>query len=194
VAKMFLQSMNTEMVSSQGTSLDEAITLSSTYFDDKSKTSKLLILISDGEDHSEGAEAAAEEANKLGMKIITIGVGTEKGATIPLKRNGVVESYQRDNNDEVVITKLNQPSLEIIAKTTKGGYVNGNNTKEVLEYIKLTLDNIQKTEFEATQMADFQSQFQWFLGFAFVLLFMDVFFLERKTNWVNKLNLFNEDK
>ncbi|UQD55475.1 VWA domain-containing protein [Flavobacterium sp. K5-23] len=194
VAKMFLQSMNTEMVSSQGTSLDEAITLSSTYFDDKSKTSKLLILISDGEDHSEGAEAAAEEANKLGMKIITIGVGTEKGATIPLKRNGVVESYQRDNNDEVVITKLNKPSLELIAKTTKGGYVNGNNTKEVLEYIKNTLDNIQKTEFEATQMADFQSQFQWFLGFAFVLLFMDVFFLERKTNWVNKLNLFNEDK
>jgi Ca-activated chloride channel family protein len=64
VAKMFLQSMNTEMVSSQGTSLDEAIKLSSTYFDDKSKTSKLLILISDGEDHSEGAQAAAEEANK----------------------------------------------------------------------------------------------------------------------------------
>jgi Ca-activated chloride channel family protein len=194
VAKMFLQSMNTEMVSSQGTSLDEAITLSSTYFDDKSKTSKLLVLISDGEDHSEGAEAAAEEANKLGMKIITIGVGTEKGGTIPLKRNGIVQSYQRDNNDEVVITKLNQPSLETIAKTTNGGYVNGNNTKEVLEYIKKTLDNIQKTEFEATQMADFQSQFQWFLGFAFVLLFLDVFFLERKTNWVNKLNLFNEDK
>ncbi|MDI1303592.1 MAG: VWA domain-containing protein, partial [bacterium] len=91
VAKMFLQSMNPGMVSSQGTSLDEAIKLSATYFDDKSKTSKLLILISDGEDHSEGAESAAEEANKLGMKIITIGVGTEKGGTIPLKRNGIVE-------------------------------------------------------------------------------------------------------
>jgi Ca-activated chloride channel family protein len=61
--------MNTEMVSSQGTSLDQAIKLSSTYFDDKSKTSKLLILISDGEDHSEGAQAAAEEANKQGMRI-----------------------------------------------------------------------------------------------------------------------------
>jgi Ca-activated chloride channel family protein len=77
VAKCFLQSMNTEMVSSQGTSLDQAIKLSSTYFDDKSKTSKLLILISDGEDHSEGAQAAAE-ANKQGMRIITIGLGTEK--------------------------------------------------------------------------------------------------------------------
>ena len=193
VAKMFLLSMNTDMVSSVGTSLNEAIKLSSTYYDDK-KTSKLLIMISDGEDHSEGAEEAAEEANKLGIKIITIGVGTEKGGTIPLKKNGVVEGFKKDNNNEVVITKLNQESLQTIAKATKGGYVNGNNTKEVVEYIKNALNNIQKTEFEATEMADFQSQFQWFLGFAFVFLFLDIFLLERKTSWVNKLNLFNENK
>lgn len=192
VAKMFLQSINTDIVSSQGTSLDEAIKLSSTYFDDKSKTSKLLIMISDGEDHSEGAEVAAEEATKLGMKIITIGVGTEKGSTIPLRINGAIQSFKRDNNNEVVITKLNKEGLITIAKSTKGGYVDGNNTKEVLEYIKNALNNIQKTEFESTQMADFQSQFQWFLGFAFTLLFVDIFFLERKTKWVRKLNLFNE--
>ena len=192
VAKMFLQSINTDIVSSQGTSLDEAIKLAATYFDEKSKTSKLLIMISDGEDHSEGAESAAEEANKLGMKIITIGVGTEKGSTIPLRVNGVIESFKRDNNNEVVITKLNKEGLTSIAKATKGGYVSGNNTKEVIDYVKNALDNIQKTEFESTQMADFQSQFQWFLGFAFVLLFFDVFLLERKTKWVRKLNLFNE--
>lgn len=192
VARMFLQSMNTGMVSSQGTSLDEAIKLSATYFDEKSKTSKLLILISDGEDHSEGAESAAEEANKLGLKIITIGVGTEKGANIPLKRNGVVEGYQKDNNNEIVITKLNKASLELIAKTTKGSYVSGSNTKEVVEHIKNTLNNIQKTEFEATEMAEFQSQFQWFLGLGFLLLLIDVFVLDRKTSWVNKLDLFNE--
>ena len=194
VAKMFLQSMNTEMVSSQGTSLDEAIRLAITYFDEKSKTSKLLVLISDGEDHSEDAQAAADEASKAGLKIITISLGTEKGATIPLKRNGVVESFQKDNNNQVVITKMNRESLEAIAKATKGGYVNGNNTKNVLEYIKATLDNIQKTEFESTEMADFQAQFQWFLGFAFLLLFADVFLLERKTKWVKKLDLFNENK
>jgi len=192
VAKMFLQSMNTTMVSSQGTSLDDAIKLSSTYFDKGNKTSKLLILISDGEDHSEGAEEAAAEANKNGMKIITIGVGTEKGGPIPLKRNGVVESFKRDNNNEVVITKLNPESLTAIAKSTKGGYINGNNTKAVLEYIKKALENIQKTEFEATEMADFQSQFQWFLGIAFFLLFLDIFLLDKTTNWIKKLNLFNE--
>jgi Ca-activated chloride channel family protein len=192
VSKMFLQSMNTSIVSSQGTSLDDAIKLSSTYFDKGNKTSKLLILISDGEDHSDGATDAAAEANKNGMKIITIGVGTEKGGPIPMKQNGVVQSFKRDNNNEVVITKLNQESLKEIAKATKGGYVSGNSTKEVLAYVKKALDNIQKTEFEATQMADFESQFQWFLGIAFSLLFLDIFFLDRRTNWITKLNLFNE--
>ena len=126
------------------------------------------------------------------MKIITIGVGTEKGGPIPMKQNGVVQSFKRDNNNEVVITKLNQESLKEIAKATKGGYVSGNSTKEVLAYVKKALDNIQKTEFEATQMADFESQFQWFLGIAFSLLFLDIFFLDRRTNWITKLNLFNE--
>ena len=192
VAKMFLQSMNPSMVSSQGTSLDEAIKLSSTYFDDDKKTSKLLILISDGEDHSEGASDVAEEASKLGLKIITIGIGTAKGGPIPLKENGRVLSFKRDQNNAVVVTKLNEESLKVISKNTKGGYVNGNNTKEVLEYVKNALDNIEKTEFEAQQFTDYNSQFQWFLGIAFFLLLLDIFFLERKTKWLKKLNLFNE--
>lgn len=192
VAKMFLQSMNTNMVSSQGTSLEDAIRLSSTYFEEDDKTNKLLILISDGEDHSEGAEAAAEEANKLGLKIITIGIGTEKGGPIPLKNNGRVVSFKRDFNDEVVITKLNMQALQTIAKSTNGGYINGNNTKEVLDYVKNALDNIEKTEFETQQFTDFNSQFQWFLGIAFILLILDVFLLERTTKWIKNLNLFNE--
>jgi hypothetical protein len=133
-----------------------------------------------------------EEANKIGMKIITIGVGTEKGGTIPLRRNGVIESYKRDKDNQIVITKLNPESLKSIAKATNGNYVNGANTKEVLEFVKSTLDKIQKTEFEATEMAEYQSQFQWFLAIGFLLLLVDVFLLERKTSWVKKLNLFNE--
>ncbi|KQS52636.1 MULTISPECIES: VWA domain-containing protein [unclassified Flavobacterium] len=192
VAKMFLQSMNPGMVSSQGTSLDEAIHLSSSFFSQDSKVSKLVIMISDGEDHSEGIEEATEEANKNGLKIITIGVGTEKGGPIPLKRNGVVESFQRDQNGEVVVTKLNETTLKEIAKITKGGYVNGNNTKEVVDYVKHALENIEKSEFETKQFANYQSQFQWLLGIAFFLFFIDIFFLEKKTNWVKKMNLFNE--
>jgi len=187
-----LQSMNPGMISSQGTSIDQAINLATTFIDKKEKTNKLLIIISDGEDHSESSLNAAEEAKKLGLKIITIGVGSEKGGPIPLKRNGVVETFQRDQNDEVVITKRNPDVLKEIAKATGGGYVDGNSTKTVLDYVKNALDNIQRTEFESTQMADFKSQFQWFLGFGFFLLFLDVFLLEKKTKWVEKMNLFNE--
>jgi Ca-activated chloride channel family protein len=192
VAKMFLQGMNPGMVSSQGTSIDEAINLAATFIDKKDKTNKLLIILSDGEDHSDNAESAAAEAKKLGLKIITVGVGTENGGPIPLKRNGVVESFQRDQNGDVVTTKRNTEVLKTIGKNTKGGYVDGNSTKEVLDYVKNALDNIEKTEFESTQMADFQSQFQWFLGFGFFLLLLDIFLLEKRTKWVRKMNLFNE--
>ena len=193
VAKMFVQSMNPGMVSSKGTSIEEAIKISESYFDPKSKTSKLVILISDGEDHSEGAKATAEEAKKAGLKILTIGVGTTKGGPIPLKRNGVVESFQRDRQNEVVVTKLNESSLQEIAKITEGKYINGRNTKEVVDFVKNALENIEKTEFESTQFTDFNSQFQWFLGMG-LLLFVDVFLLEKKTNWLRKMNLFNEEK
>ena len=193
VAKMYLQSMNQGMISSQGSSLVEAITLSKTYFEGSPNTSKLMIMVSDGEDHSEGTEEAALEAKKMGMKIITIGVGTTAGGPIPNKRNGVIESFHRDKSTgEVVVTKLRPEALEAIAKAANGGYINGANTKQVIDFIKKSLNNIQKTEFEATETANFQSQFQWFLGFGFFMLLLDVFLLERKTKWVQKLDLFNE--
>ncbi len=192
VAKMYLQNINTDMVSSQGTSLGEAIEMANGYFEKDSKTSKLLVMISDGEDHSEGAEDAAAEAKKSGLKIITIGVGTPAGGPIPIRQNGVVESFKRDRQNQVVVTKLNREVLEEIARSTKGGYVDGANTKKVLDYMKNALENIERNEFESTQMADFQSQFQWFVGLAFLLLFIDVFLLEKKTAWLQKLNLFNE--
>lgn len=194
VAKMFLQTMNPEMISSQGTSIDQAIDLAANdFFEKKDRTSKLLVIISDGEDHSDNAQNAAEEAEKMGLKIVTIGVGTEKGKSIPLKKNGILESYQKDKDGQIVITKRNAEVLATIAKATKGGgYVDGNATKKAVDYIKNILSNSQKSELGGVLMVDFKSQFQWFLGFGLFLLFLDVFLLERKTKWVRKMNLFNE--
>lgn len=195
VAKMFMQGMNPGIISSQGTSIDEAIELANEkYFVKKEKTSKLLIIISDGEDHSDNAVDAAEDAKSAGIKIITIGVGSEKGGTIPLKSLGKGTELQKDQEGNVVVTKRNAEVLGKIAKSANGIYVEGNNTKNVLETIKNVLDKTQKSEFDGMQMADYKSQFQWFLGFAFFLLFVDVFFLEIKTKWVRKMNLFNEEK
>ncbi|CAM4080619.1 VWA domain-containing protein [Gillisia limnaea] len=191
-AKMFLQSMNTDMVSSQGTAISEAIKLATTYYDDDSQTSKVLIIISDGEDHEGDALSLAEEAAKKGIRIFTIGVGTPKGGPIPIKRNGVIQSYKKDQNGETVITKMNDQTLKDIANVANGNYMQGNVTSEVTGEVAEFLQTLDQTEFEAKQFADYQSQFQWFLGLAILLLLADIFMLERKTAWVKKLNLFNE--
>lgn len=192
-AKMFLNNMNTDMMSSQGTAIDEAIKLSQTYFDDESQTNKVLIIISDGEDHSEEAVTMAEAASEQGIRIFTIGVGDVNGGPIPEKRNGILLNYKKDNNGETVITKLNEETLQNIAAVANGIYINGKNTSDVVKSIGDVLNQMDKTEFETKQYADFKSQFQWFLGLGIFLLFLDIFFLERKTAWLKKMNLFNEN-
>jgi Ca-activated chloride channel family protein len=84
--------------------------------------------------------------------------------------------------------------LQNIANKTKSKYIVGSNTKEVVEEVKKALDKIEKSEFESQQIADFESQYQWFLALGFLLLLADLFLLEKKTSWVQKLNLFNEKK
>lgn len=192
-AKMFLQGMNTDMLSSQGTAIDEAIELSKTYYDDEQQTNRVLIIISDGEDHSEMSENVAAEANEEGIRIFTIGVGDVKGGPIPIKRNGVVLNYKKDNAGETVITKLDEDTLKKIAEEANGTYINGRNTNEVVETITDILNGMDKQEYEAKQFADFKDQFQWFLGLAIFFLFIDIFLLERKTAWLKRLNLFNEN-
>ncbi|MDA8592069.1 VWA domain-containing protein, partial [Flavobacteriaceae bacterium] len=192
-AKMFLQNMNTDMLSSQGTAIDEAIQLSRSYYNDEEQTNRVLVIISDGEDHNNLSLDVAEAAAKEGIKIFTIGVGTEKGGPIPIKRNGIVISYKKDQNNATVITKLNKKTLSKIASEANGTYVDGKNTSDVVETIGDILNKMDKKEFEAKEFAEFKDQFQWFLGLGLFFLILDVLFLERKTAWLKRLNLFNEN-
>lgn len=194
IAKMFLQQMHPDMVSSQGTSLGDALDLSAEFFNNADATNKLIILLSDGEDHEELIDDAIEKAEKKGMKVITIGVGTEVGGPIPLKENGQVIAFKRDSEDQVVTTKFTDVTLKTIAKETKGAYLYGSTTQKVTEFLADAISKIEKSEFEATQMADYKSQFQWFLFFALCFLFADIFMHEKQTHWLKKLNLFNENK
>jgi Ca-activated chloride channel homolog len=193
-AKMFLQALNTEMLSSQGTALDSAIDLSGTFFDDEDQTNRVIFLISDGEDHSEDASNAASRAAAMGIKIFTFGVGTEAGAPIPIKRNNVVESYKKDFDGEVVITKRNQEILESIARATEGLYQDGNDTQSVLNFVSEQLKAMDKKEFEAKKFVSYKDRFQPFLIAALLFLIIDLFLFETKTKWVQKLNLFNENE
>ncbi len=191
-AKMFLQSLNTDMLSSQGTAVDSALDLSRTYFNDQDQTNRVVFLISDGEDHSDEAEEAARRANEFGIRIFTFGVGSESGAPIPIKRNGIVETYKKDLEGNVVITKKNPNVLKTIAEITNGAYYEGNDTELVLDFVEQTLKEMDKKEFEAKKFVSYKDQFQIFLLIAFSLLLSEVFIFETKTRWVQKLNLFNE--
>lgn len=191
MAKMYIQDMHTDMVSSMGTALSQAIEVGSNYFDDPN-TSKVMILISDGEDHGDGISNAVAMAKDKGIKIITIGVGTPEGGQIPIKQNGRIAGYKKDVDGSTVITKLNDEILKEIAQKTGGTFMYGSKTDEVLQLVDQTLQKVEKTDFESQQIADFQSQFQWFIGLALLLLIIDSLVLERRTAWMKKLNLFND--
>lgn len=192
-AKMFLQSANPDMVSSQGTAINEAIILANTYYDNDEQTNRFLFIISDGEDHQEDASSAIELTTKNGIKTYTIGVGNpDKGAPIPLKTNGVIQGYKKDSKGEVVLTKMNEATLKEIADKGKGKYILGNRTQKTVDYVEEILTKAEKTEFESKQFSDYKDQFQWFVGFALLFIVLDAFMLEKKTKWIQKLNLFNK--
>jgi Ca-activated chloride channel family protein len=193
-AKMFLQNATPDMVSSQGTAINEAIEKGITFFDDNEQTNRYLFIVSDGEDHGESALNTVEKATKEGIKIYTIGIGTEKGAPIPIKNNGTVVSYKKDSKGEVVITQLNPKILGEIASTGKGNYIDGNKTQKAISYVSNLISKANKTEFDAKQFSDYKDQFQWFIGFGLLFLLFDTFLLEKKTKWIQKLNLFNQTK
>ncbi|WP_372745210.1 VWA domain-containing protein [Lutibacter sp.] len=193
-AKMFLQNADPDMVSSQGTAINEAINRGISYFDMKERTNRFLFIVSDGEDHQENAVYATEEATKAGIKTYTIGIGTEKGGPIPIKERGNVVSYKKDSKGEVVITQLKPDVLKEIASEGNGKYIDGNKTQETIKTIEDLLVKAEKNEFETKQFSDYKDQFQWFIGFGLLFLLIDVLLLEKKTKWVQKLNLFNEKK
>jgi len=193
-ARMFLESLNTDMLSSQGTSIAEAINLSKNYFNDENQTNRVLCVISDGEDHEIQNNDLSDIAKEAGITIISIGVGSPNGAPIPIKENDIVKSYKKDDKGEVVITKLNENILKDMATQTGGIYFKGDNTNSVVSSIVDELKEMDKQEFESKQFVSFKDQFQWFLFVGLFLIILDVVVFERKTYWLDKLNLFNENE
>jgi Ca-activated chloride channel family protein len=186
-----LQNANPDLVSSQGTAINEALNLAKTYYNNDEQTNRFLIIISDGEDHQEDTKQVTQNMSKEGIKVYTIGVGTEKGGPIPIKVNGSLIGYKKYKG-ETVITKREPDVLEAIANSASGRYIDGNKTEKPVDFIEELITNAQKSEFETKQFSDYKDQFQWFIGIGIFFLLVDVFFLEKKTKWIKKIDLFNE--
>lgn len=192
--KNFLQIIDTDMLSSQGTSIDSALNLSANFFDQNSETNRVLILLSDGEDHDDIPESLINLIIENNINLISIGVGQDNGSTIPIKVNGRIDSYKKDSNGEVVITKRNSEILNKIANLSGGEYIDGNITEEALENVKVKLDKIDKSEFETSQFVEYKQQFQIFILLALLFIIVDIFIFQTKTKWIQNLNLFNENE
>lgn len=191
-AKTFLQSLNTDMLSSQGTAITESINLAKEFYDDEEQTNRVLVILSDGEDHEVKLEDIIPLVQQSGMTIISVGLGSIKGSPIPIKENDIIKTYKKNDKGDVVITKLNKELLSSISKSSKGIYIDGFNTEQVVESVVERLKEMDKKEFESKQFVAYKDQFQWFIAFAILFLSLELFVFEKKTYWVKKLNLFNE--
>ncbi|MGK0420894.1 MAG: Ca-activated chloride channel family protein [Polaribacter sp.] len=193
-ANMFLQNANPDMVSSQGTAINEALELAKTYYNNDDQTNRFLIIISDGEDHQEETKQVAQNLANEGVKIYTVGVGTERGGPIPMRLNGAMIGYKKDRKGETVITKRVPEVLQGIADASDGEYIDGNITDKPVNEIAKIIGNAEKNEFETKQFSDYKDQFQWFLAIALLFLIVDVLLFDKKTKWLRKVDLFNEEK
>lgn len=179
LAKMFTQSMNTDIISSQGTAIESAIQTSVDFFDNPT-SGKAIILLSDGEDHENTSFEVTKITKEKNVKIITVGIGTSNGGTIEFVDELGFQQVKKDKNGQVVTTKLNEEVLQKIASETNGTYCNDTQISKVVTTIKSALASVKQQEFKAQQLAQKQSQFQWFLGIAFLLLLLEFFITNQK--------------
>ncbi len=193
-AKMFLSTINTNIISSQGTDIGAAMELAYNSFGDAdNKTdnkNKSIIIISDGEDQEDNAVEIAKNVAEKGISINTIGIGSPNGAPIPVSSN----RFKKDRQGNTVITKLNQAMLEQIASAGNGIYVQANNTEIGLNKIFRKINKLNKKEYESKVFTDYEDRFQIFIAISLFLLILELFIFERKSKLFRNVNLFNPKK
>jgi len=193
-AKMFLESITPALIGQQGTAIGKAINLALHAFTPNKNRDKVLIIISDGEDHEQNALETAALAEENNVIIHTIGMGSPKGAPVPDYSNGK-RDFKRDLNNNVIISKLNQKMLAEIAATGNGKFFAASNMEDIYKEInaveKYSLDPEKTGENDAdSEMAYFRDRFLWFAGIALFFLLIDFVLLERKNKLFANFNLF----
>jgi len=190
-AKLFLSTINTDVVPTQGTSIGQAIELSLTAFS-KNNHEKAIVVITDGEDHDDDPIAAAQTALKQGIKVYTIGIGLPEGAPIPEFSNGQQMGYKKDLSGKTVITKLDETTLQQVAAAGDGIYVRANNTTAGLNQVFEQISKMEKKKYETKMFSDYEDRFQYFLALALFLFVLELLIFERKSKFAGKINLFEK--
>jgi Ca-activated chloride channel family protein len=178
---LMLDDLDVDTIPKGGTSLSSAIREAMKSYEGGMNKYKVLVIITDGEDHEGNTEKIAKEAEKQGIKIFCIGIGTEDGELIPIvnKQNKTV--FLKDREGNVIKTRLKERPLQEIASITGGSYVRATGAEFGLDLIyEENLSKMEKRELESKMKKSYQERFQIPLALAFIMMFLEPFIGERK--------------
>jgi len=188
-ANLFLSAVDVNSVPQQGTAIASAIDLATKSFDYKGITQKVIVIITDGEDHEGDIIKAVDTAKDKGIKIYTIGLGSPTGVPIPVYNNqGQQVDYKKDENGNIVLTKLDETVLKRIASVGDGKYFLASGYEDYLDKIYSDLSSLKKSEFGVRKVTDYEDRFYYFLAPAIILLLIEFFISDRRSVLFDKLN------
>lgn len=187
-AKLFLESINPDLVPVQGTALGSAITTSMNCFSNDEEIDKAIILITDGESHDGNPEQAAQQAADNGIHISVVGIGSTQGVPIPESERS--NDPKRDNEGNVVMSKLDENMCRSIAKAGRGLYVHADNSNSALKSLQEELDKLQKGEVDGVVYSDYDERFALFAWAMFILLLIEICVFDKKNKLFRNVRLF----
>lgn len=190
-AKMFLSTISTRMVPSQGTAIGDAIELSVESFKEEDR-GRAIIVITDGENHEGDAIEAAAAAAEKNIKIFTVGMGSPEGSPIPLYDAADRQiGFRTDKQGQTVVSRLDETTLQQIASAGNGIYVRATTGQDGLGRILDEINAMEKQEIETRMFSDYEGRFQYFLAISLLLLVIELLIPERKSRWIQRIRLFN---
>lgn len=190
-AKLFLETVGPDMVPKQGTAIGSAIELAMNSFTPEAEKNRVILIISDGENHEDDAIATAEAAREKGIVVHTLGMGKEAGVPIPVSPGSNV--FRKDNRGQVVITKMEPRMLARIAGAGGGKYFPATASNAGFRAVLDEINKMEKQEMETRIYSEYNERFQFMAGAALLFLILEVFILERKNRWLNSIKLFGND-
>lgn len=189
MAQAFAKRLSPSLVGEQGTAVGKALQLATLSFSSQSEQSRVIVLITDGENHEDDAVEAARVAKEQGIRIYTIGIGTPEGA--PIKIDG---EFVKDEDGQMVVSKLGEQMLEQIASITDGAYVRATKQSIGLEEIVKSINEMEKSELSTVRYEEYNEQYQYLLAIALSLLLLESLILSRRNHRLRKFNIFREER
>ncbi len=189
-AKTFLRTITTELAPTQGTAIGDAIRMARDAFENADPKYKVVLVLSDGENHEGDALKAATEVAEEGVIIHTMGVGTTKGSPIPIYERGRQIDYKRDKEGGIVFSKLNEEMLQKVSIQGNGRYFRLEQGNTEVNAIMNELAGMEQKEFEEEVFTDYEDQYQGFLLIGLILLAIEYFITERKSRIFTEWSLF----